>query len=412
LTSIQESVSKIIKSIGPGSLVAAAFIGPGTITVCSLAGFNFQFSLLWALIFSILATIILQEMCARLGIVTQKGLGQTLREEIQKGLFRILIAVLVVSAIFIGNSAYEGGNISGAVLGLETVTGPLAVFGLNAWNLLIGGIAAMVLLIGSYKVIEKTMIFLVLLMSLVFVITAATTSPNLLSLLKGMAIPKIPDSSTFLIMGLIGTTVVPYNFFLHSSSVSQKWKDKKDLKYARLDTVIAVAVGGVISIAIVISAASMFGISRDFQSAADLAVQLEPVLGAWSKYFLSVGLFAAGISSTITAPLATAFAVCGILGWSSNPRNSRFKAVALLVVLTGIVFSSVGFNPLAIIQFAQFANGLLLPVLGLFLVWVMNRSQLLGEYRNTMLHNIAGGLVILVTVFLGVKSILNVVGVL
>ena len=126
------------KNIGPGPLVAAAFIGPGTVTVCTLAGVDFGFALLWAMLFSIIATIVLQEMSARLGIITQKGLAEIIRAEVKNPFLKSLIVILILSAIVIGNGAYEAGNISGGVLGLETVFGSpklkLGDFSINSFS--------------------------------------------------------------------------------------------------------------------------------------------------------------------------------------------------------------------------------------------------------------------------------------
>jgi NRAMP (natural resistance-associated macrophage protein)-like metal ion transporter len=116
-------IKNIFKNIGPGTLVAAAFIGPGTVTLCTLAGVNFGFALLWAMVLSIIATIFLQEMAARLGIISQKGLSEVIRTEIQNPTFRKVVIVLILSAIVIGNAAYEAGNISGGILGLEAILG-------------------------------------------------------------------------------------------------------------------------------------------------------------------------------------------------------------------------------------------------------------------------------------------------
>ena len=158
-------------SIGPAALVAAAFIGPGTVTVATKAGANFGFSLLWALLFSILATMILQEMTARLGVIGQKGLGQSIRELIKSPALKAISIILVVSAIIIGNAAYEGGNIAGATLGVEVVWDYPDFLGLDLAALIIGVVAFFVLLTGSYKLIEKVLIAVVLLMSVAFLVT-------------------------------------------------------------------------------------------------------------------------------------------------------------------------------------------------------------------------------------------------
>ncbi|MBT8385313.1 MAG: Nramp family divalent metal transporter, partial [Bacteroidia bacterium] len=182
-------IKKWIKNIGPGTLVAAAFIGPGTVTLCTLAGVNFGLTLLWAMVLSIIATIVLQEMAARLGIISQKGLSEVIREEIKNPLVRKVTIFLILSAIVIGNAAYEAGNISGGILGLETIVPnnkiDIGGYSLNILSIVIGMIAFILLYIGNYKFLERALIGLVLLMSFSFLITAIMTKPDMLAVLKG-----------------------------------------------------------------------------------------------------------------------------------------------------------------------------------------------------------------------------------
>lgn len=394
------------KNIGPGTLIAAAFIGPGTVTVCTLAGVQYNFTLLWAMLLSIVATIVLQEMAARLGLVYGKGLAETVKNEIKLPAVRTLALVLILSAILVGNAAYEAGNISGGVLGLQTIIegGSLSFgqFQLNYLSLIIGAIAFILLYIGNYKLIERSLIASVLLMSVSFVVTALVTQPNLGAVLKGLFMPTIPKEGWLTIIALVGTTVVPYNLFLHASLVREKWKDVNDLKAARKDTYVSIILGGLVSIAIIISAAAIK--DGEVKNAADLAKGLEPLYGSFSKYFLSIGLFAAGITSAITAPLAAAYVARGCFGWETNLKSARFRAVWIFILLLGVVLSSAGWKPVEIIKFAQVANGLLLPIIAGFLLWVVNRSSVLRNYRNTKFQNILGILIVLTTIVLGIRS--------
>ena len=149
-------MKKILKNIGPGPLVAAAFIGPGTVTLCTIAGINYGYALLWAMTLSILATITLQEMSSRLGVVTQRGLSETIRAEIKSPVIRNTVIILILSAIVIGNAAYEAGNISGGALGVKTLFGTpeFQIFSrsIDIWPIVIGLIAFVVLYIGNYKI--------------------------------------------------------------------------------------------------------------------------------------------------------------------------------------------------------------------------------------------------------------------
>ncbi|OGS73498.1 MAG: manganese transporter [Flavobacteria bacterium RIFCSPLOWO2_12_FULL_35_11] len=396
-------MNKWFKNIGPGALVAAAFIGPGTVTLCTLAGVKFGYQLLWAMTLSTIATVVLQEMAARVGIITQKGLATVIKEQITSPILKKFAITLILSAIVIGNAAYEAGNISGASLGITAILGTPSF---NFYPIIIGVVAFILLYIGNYKILERSLIALVIIMSISFLLTAIITKPNLELMIKGMFIPSFPENSLLTIIGLIGTTVVPYNLFLHASLVKEKWKQQSDLKFARKDTFISIIFGGIVSMAIIIAATAING--QEVNNAADLAKGLTPLYGRFAKYFLGIGLFAAGITSAITAPLAAAYVANSCFGWNANLKSSRFRIVWFFILLLGVVFSSLQFNPIEIIKFAQVANGFLLPIIALFLLWVVNKTAVLGKYKNKLGQNIISGIIILITIVLGFKSILKV----
>src|SRR5210317_2120507 len=182
----------MFNKLGPGVLVAAAFIGPGTITACTIAGVGFGYELLWAMLLSILATIILQEMSARVGVITQKGLAEVIREQLEVSWLRYFVMGAILSAIVIGNTAYEAGNISGATLGLQVLMGENYT---SIYPWIIWFIAFLLLYLGSYKTLEKVFISLVLLMSVSFLVTAILTKPDIKEVLAGLLIPIIPKNS-------------------------------------------------------------------------------------------------------------------------------------------------------------------------------------------------------------------------
>lgn len=390
-------------AFGPGFLVAAAFIGPGTVTSCSLAGAQFGYVLIFALIFAIATTLILQEMTGRLSLGSGYDLGQSLREFPKNQVTKILIVILTLSSITFGCAAYEAGNLVGGALGLEMVS-PISK---KIWVLLISLVAAFVLSRKKYRIVEKFLIFLVFFMSLSFLITLILVKPDLLSILKGM-IPSFPDKSLYLALALVGTTVVPYNLFLHSSTVKEKWKKKEDLRDVKKDLIASIGLGGLISVSIVVtSAVAFYEKSITLESGAQMAQQLKPLFGSFTNLLFGMGLFAAGLSSAITAPYAAAFASSGILGWKEGRNSGKFRAVWMGVIGTGLIVSLFDFNPLAIIVFAQVANGLVLPVASIFLLVVLNNRQKMKGLANTPVQNIVGGLVILLVCFLGIWNILK-----
>ncbi len=389
-----------MRRIGPGVLIAAAFIGPGTVTTCTLAGVSFGYALLWAMFFSIVGTIALQEMAARLGIVTKQGLAEVIMTAIPVPRVRTLVIALILSAILIGNAAYEGGNIGGATLGMQALFGD----GLSGYYPFLSGILVFILLwFGNYKLLEKIFVFLISLMSVAFLVTAILTKPNIVELLQGIFVPSLPDNSTLTIIALIGTTIVPYNLFLHASLVSEKWKSTANLNDMRWDTILSIALGGLVSMAIIVSSAAIP--LDNIKGAMDLTKGLEPLFGSMARYFMGIGLFAAGITSSITAPLAAAYVAKNCFGWRIDNKDKKFRAVWLAILIVGVTTLQFGIKPLEIIKFAQVANGILLPVIAILLVWMANKTTVLGKFRNTIVQNIFGLIIIGVCLVLGIKSI-------
>lgn len=393
----------MFKKLGPGVLVAAAFIGPGTVTACTLAGVNFGFSLLWAMLLSIIATYVLQEMSARLGIITQQGLADVIKQELTTKWVKNSVIGLIFSAIIIGNASYEAGNIGGATLGMEALFG---VTNSRLYPSILGVLAFLLLYFGNYKSLEKVFIFLVLVMSLSFILTAFLTQPNVWELVEGLLVPSIPEDGILTIIALVGTTVVPYNLFLHAALVSEKWKSKTDLKFAKRDTLISILLGGLVSICIIVSAAAIK--STEIDNVLDLARGLEPLYGSAALYFMGIGLFAAGITSAITAPLAAAYVANSCFGWKAGFKDVKFRFIWILILVLGVFFLSFGIKPIEIIKFAQVANGLLLPIIAIFLLWVVNRAGVMGIHKNNWTQNTIGAVIIVLSMLLGAKSILTV----
>lgn len=386
------------------SVISAAFIGPGTITTASKAGADFGYSLLWALVFSTLACLVLQEAVARLTIISGKSLGEAIRHHYLDTPYFTLVLILVIGAIIIGSAAYETGNILGAVAGLQF---------LLPWNALIfvmsiGIIAFFILSIPSLKGIARFMGYVVVIMGISFITTAILLKPDIREILKGSFIPEIPDGSGsgLLILGLIGTTVVPYNLFL-GSGIAGKGQQLKEMRFGLS---IAVLLGGLISMTVLIAGSFIKG-GFSYQS---LVETLNSGLGKWGVWVFGTGMFAAGFSSAITAPLASALTAKSLFSgvhpkkWDINSVN--FKAVWLFVLLTGIILGIIGFKPVPAIILAQALNGLILPFISIFLVFVINNKQIMGtENRNGWISNSLLLVVVWITLLLGVMNLIKVI---
>jgi len=411
-------MSKPSFNLGPATFVAAAFIGPGTVTTATLAGANYGYVLSWGILFSILATIILQEMAARLGVVGRLSLGEAIRQKIPSGLAFATAATLIVSAIFIGNAAYEGGNLSGAALG----TSYMDAFGLsnNATTLSLGILAGGLLFLGRFAVLKNVLAGVVALLSLVYLFAAFTSGVEWSAALAGLLPLRLPEGSELTLIALIGTTVVPYNLFLHASTARDHYTSEGDLHSARMDTYISVVLGGIITLAISLTAAAAFApeTSSGLLDALgnktpvvnvgsdDLLTPLQGVLGDYAPYVLGIGYLAAGLSSAITAPLASAYAMVGLFGWSSDMKSLRFRMSWAVVLLVGLGFALTGIKPVSLIFLAQVTNGILLPIIAGFLLWGVNDESILRANTNGVMRNLLGGLVILITLVLCGRSLL------
>ncbi|WP_077921925.1 Nramp family divalent metal transporter [Spirosoma sp. 209] len=371
------------------SVISAAFIGPGTVTTCAMAGSGFGLRLLWALTFSTLGTILLQEAAARVTIASGLSLGELLTQTYGPRV-RWLMTVLF-GAVALGCAAYQAGNILGAVSGLALLTG------VSSQVLTVGvGIVCVALLWqGSTRLIANFLGLIVFAMGLCFAYVAVSVSPNTTELTTALFMPALPDGSTVLVIGLIGTTIVPYNLFL-GSGIGQG----QSLTEMRFGIALAVLIGGFISMAILVSGMLVTG-DFSFQT---FEQTLSARLGNWAGALFGFGLFAAGFTSALTAPLAAAVTGRSLLGWSE--QSGRYRATWLIVMAIGLTFGLLGVKPIPVIILAQAANGLLLPLVTVFLLLAVNNKTLLpAQYRNRPWQNVAMLLVVVLTAFLGLRNV-------
>ena len=395
---------KWFSDIGPGALIAAAFIGPGTVTLCTIAGASFGYSLIWAILLSTFSTIVLQEMSLRIGLITKMNLAEVIRINIKSKFINRLFLVLIICSILIGNAAYEAGNITGASLGISAILNSESI---NYIPIFIGLIAFIILYQGNYKILERFLVLLVLIMSISFFITAIMTKPNIESLLNGILSPELNSTNIMVVLGLVGTTVVPYNLFLHSSLVSEKWGSSNKLKVARFESFFSILIGGLISLSIIITAASVN--NKDVNGVIDLAKGLEPLYGKFAIYFLGIGLFASGITSSITAPLAAAYVAKSCFDWDDSLKSQKFRAIWIIILFSGVIVSMVELNPIEIIKFAQFSNSLLLPIIAIILLWLINNKSIISQRYRYKFQNILGSIIFILSIILGAKGLITLI---
>ncbi len=388
------------RGIGPGVVVAAAFIGPGTVTTATLAGARHGSTLLWALAFATSATIVLQEMSARLGLATGAGLGQALRQVRGPTWLGGSLAILAATAVVSGAAAYEAGNLTGAALGFESITG----LSLRAWVGIGTVLAGLLLWTGRYHLVERVLAACVAVMGLVFLTTAVLVAPHVGSLLGSVLVPRLPLGSELTALALVGTTIVPYNLFLHAAAVRERWSGIQELAAARLDLVCAIGLGGIVSAAVVVTASAALN-GAEINSASDMAGQLTPLLGAWASHAFALGYAAAGVSSAITAPLAAAYTVLDTLGRGRDVQQPVARAVWGGCIGFGSVLAFTSLRPVPLILLAQIVNGLVLPIVAVVLLIAMNDRDRLQNHVNTWKGNVAGVAVVILSTVLGFRTV-------
>jgi len=361
-----------ISSVILWSVISAAFIGPGTITTAVTAGSQFQIQLLWAVVFATLACIVLQEASARITIASGLSLGKALEKKFghQEGFW---IKLFIGGSVLLGCAAYEAGNILGAVSGLNLlIEGDGKVY-----TILVTVCAALLLWNGRQAWISTLMTILVGMMGLAFFVLALHGDFELSDLLIASIVPRIPAGSELITLGLVGTTIVPYNLFL-GSGISKG----QTIPLMRIGLTVSVLIGGLITIWILL-AGTVVG---EFSSFQILAEEFRAKIGSGGVLALGVGLFAAGFSSAITSPYAASIITSNVFGIE---KRSSVRIVWGIVLMTGFLFGMSGIKPIPVILAVQALNGLILPLITVYLIIILNDSGIIpSPHRPSFFYNL------------------------
>lgn len=363
-------LKKNISSVILWSVISAAFIGPGTVTTAASAGSLFQLDLLWAVVFSTIACIVLQEVSARLAIVSGLTMGQAITKKhgAVKGRY---LNFLLGGPVVLGCAAYEAGNILGGVSGIQLFTS----IDSRMLTVILSVIVAVVLWTDRRQAIGWLMTFLVALMGVAFFALAYHRPFGFTDYATSSFTPRIPPGSELLVLGLVGTTIVPYNVFL-GSGVSKG----QTVPLMRIGLTISVVIGGLITAAILIAGTAV----GPFSHFSELGESLKKALGPMGSAALGIGLFAAGFSSAITSPYAASIIASSVFSW--NATNQR--RVWAFVLLMGFIFGVSGVRPIPVILMVQALNGLVLPLLTAFLIMLINDPKIIpAEHRPSPYYN-------------------------
>lgn len=373
--------------LGPGMITSNVDNDAGGIYTYSVCGARYGYRLLWVLLPVTVALIVVQEMCARMGTVTGKGLADLIREE-----FGLRITFLLMMLLLLTNLGNAAADFAGLASALE-------VLGLSRWvSVPLGAVAIWWLIVfGTYRSAER--IFLVAcLVYFAYPISAILAKPDWAEAVKGTLTPSIPlDLPGFaMVVGIIGTTIAPWMQFYLQSSVVETEARISDYSRVRLDVILGSIVAVLVAFFIVVACAATLHNSgvTEIVSGADAAEALAPLAGAAAKYLFAFGLAVASLFAACILPLSTAYSVCEGLGLEAGV-NRRFKEApefywlytAIIVLSAGMILMP-GLPLLKIILTSQILNGLLLPVILVFMALLIRRRELMGEYVNGPVYNV------------------------
>jgi Mn2+/Fe2+ NRAMP family transporter len=371
--------------LGPGIITANVDNDAGGIATYSIAGAHFGYSLLWTLVPITIALIVVQEMSARLGAITGKGLGELIRENYGlRATFYLLVALLVTD---IGNTVAEFAGWAAA----------LEIFGIPRFvSVPIGAFVVWWIVVkGNYKSVEK--VFLIACtIYLTYILSALFAKPVWKDVLKQTFEPRIESSAAWILMiiGLVGTTIAPWMQFYLQASIVEKRIGPEEYKLSRWDVIVGCLFAAVVAFFIVVACgATLFPKGIRIEGAEQAAIALEPLAGKWAKTLFAFGLANASLFAASILPLATAYSICEGLGfeagvsktWSEAPQFNTLYT-SMIVIGAGVILIP-GVPLFPVLFLSQVLNGLLLPFVLVFMCLLINRKDLMGEHVNGRVWN-------------------------
>jgi NRAMP (natural resistance-associated macrophage protein)-like metal ion transporter len=392
--------------IGPGFITANVDNDPSGILTYSQAGAKYGYALLWTLIPTTIALIVVQEMAARMGAITGKGLSDLIREEFGLRMTFFTMTVLGLA---------DFGNIAGEFAGLASGMG---IFGISKYIAVpIGAFLVWIVIVrGSYKPVERILLILSMIY-FAYPVSAILAHPDWKAAAHDTLVPQFNPDPGYLVMivGLIGTTITPWMQFYLQSSVVEKGISKRNYGLTRIDVIFGCIVTDVIAFFIVIASAATIYHSqhREITDVADAARALVPFAGKFAGLLFAIGLVNASLMSAAILPLATAYNVCEGMGFETGIDKRFGEAKIFYSMYTFLIVGGAGFvlipglPLLKVLLISQVANGVLLPFVLVFMLILINRERLMGEYKNGFWGNLIAGSTSVIMVLLTVALIYN-----
>ena len=384
--------------LGPGIITANVDNDAGGITTYSLAGAKFGYSLLWLMIPTTVALVVIQEMCARMGAVTGKGLSDLIRET-----FGVKVTFYVMIALFLTNMGNSISEFAGIAASLE-------IFGLSKYlTVPVAAILIWFLIVkGSLKTVER--IFLVACMVYVaYPVAAIMANPPWHEILRATVVPDFRPTSDYMMMmiGVVGTTIAPWMQFYQQSAVVEKRITVEQYGFTRLDVVVGCILAIVVAVFIVVAcAASIHVKGLSVETAADAAMALKPLVGEHATALFAFGLCNASLFAACILPLSTAFYICEGLGWESGVDNDFRQApqffwlFTVIIVLSALIILIPRAPLIAIMYLSQVVNGAVLPFVLVFMLRLINNRRIMGSHVNGPVFNIIAWITVVIMILL------------
>lgn len=390
-----------LKNMGPAAIIASAFIGPGTITTSTVSGTNYQYALLWTVVFSGIASIILMDISSRIAAYGGHSIIETTLGMSDSKAWKNFVKWFMGLAIIFTGLGFMAGNEIGAANGLADLTTlPVSVTGL-----IVGIIAIATIWVGTPKLLEVICQFFVVAMGFLFVITMFLSKPDWGKVASGI-VPTLPQGSLINAMGLIGTTIIAINLVYHSMGCQEKYKGIEGYDDSKFDTRFNVIFGVLMTLAIIITSGTvLFGTGIQITNPVVFSQSLEPVLGSSARIIGDIGLFLAGLSSSIATPYMCGMIIARLLHWEN--KDLYRKLLTCFLIVFGTILAMMGKTPTQIILVTQALSGFFLPFIAIFFVISGNNKKMLGEHTNSTLQNLLGGIACIVTLAMGINMLIN-----
>ncbi len=382
------SIVAFLAVMGPGIITGFAGNDAGGVTTYTAVGAHYGFAMLWLLLLSTAGLLVIQEMCARMGAVTGKGLSDLIRER-----FGVRWTIVAMVALLIANGSNVVAEFAGVAASLELL-GIQRIVSVPAAALVIWALVVFF----SYKVVERTL-FVLVLAFIAYPVSAIILKPDWAAVARGFAIPTLPTEQAALIaaLALVGTTITPYMMFYIQASIVDKGIGRDLYRFARVDVSLGAILTGLNGFfIIVVAGAVLFPHHVIVNSASDAAEALGPLAGAQAKLLFGIGLFGASLLAATVMPLSTSYAICEAFGWEAGISKDFREApvfmglFTLLLVIGALVVLSPSVPLFPLILVSQNVNGLLLPIVLVFILKLAADRSLMGDQANSPVSHAIG----------------------